>query len=237
MSKKNKDPNVGWILVPPEIVFREDLTISEKYLFGRINGLKHRKGYCFASNKWLGEQIGLKANTVSSLITNLVKKKLLARKVIRNKDKKVIERRLYILPNSNKIPPLLKSDTPPLLKSKDSIRDISNRDNNISNKEKNGTSMRLYDFYVKCFDKNPNTYKPLPSKLKKIETRLKTYTPRQIAQAFKNASLDDFYSGRSEQWVGADLVWICKNDETLEKMLNLKPRKTNTVEEEYPVIK
>ncbi len=97
ISKKTDKNRVGWCLVPPEVIAREDLSNSEKLLLGRINGLRCKGDYCYATNKWLGKQIGLNEGTISNIISNLVKKRLIDRKIKRDKNKKVIERHLYPL--------------------------------------------------------------------------------------------------------------------------------------------
>jgi len=66
-------------------------------IWGRINGLTGARGYCFASNEWLGKQLGLTKGTTSNLVSSLVDKGLLEREVKRDKDNKIIERRLFPL--------------------------------------------------------------------------------------------------------------------------------------------
>lgn len=85
----------GWCLIPPEIVSKNDLTPNEKLIVGRINGLCSLKGYCFASNNWLSRQFGLSPGTISNIVSSLVKKNLLRREVVRNKEGRIIQRRLY----------------------------------------------------------------------------------------------------------------------------------------------
>lgn len=88
---------IGWCLIPPEVMARKDLSANEKLIIGRVNGLRNEEGFCFASNEWLGKQIGLSEGTVSNIISLLVKKKLLRREIIRNERNEVIQRRLYPL--------------------------------------------------------------------------------------------------------------------------------------------
>lgn len=108
---------VGWCLIPPFIMCREDLSPSQKILYGRVQGLVGKRGYCFATNQWLASQICLKKDTISSLLSDLQDKKLLHIDVIRDDSNQVIERRiypLYPLPYENPIPPPLKKPyTPP----------------------------------------------------------------------------------------------------------------------------
>lgn len=86
---------VGWILIPPKIIAATDISIGHKALLGKIIGLVNEKGYCWASNRWLGKNTGFRPGTVSDYITTLVKKGYLQREVITDENKKVLRRKLY----------------------------------------------------------------------------------------------------------------------------------------------
>lgn len=96
-EKKPQEPIVGWCLIPAFILSRTDLSLSEKVLYGRILGLSDKNGYCFSSNAWLGEQIGLAQGTVANMISRMAKRGLLRVEVIRGKNNEVVERRIYPL--------------------------------------------------------------------------------------------------------------------------------------------
>ena len=69
--------SIGWCVIPPYIMSRADLSSNEKMLYGRILGLSGKEGYCFASNEWLGKQIGLTGRAVRAIIAKLKEKKLI----------------------------------------------------------------------------------------------------------------------------------------------------------------
>lgn len=96
-EQQRNEPIVGWCLIPAFILSRTDLSLSEKVLYGRILGLADKGGYCFASNAWLGEQIGLAQGTVANMISRMAKKGLLRVEVLRNEKNEVTERRIYPL--------------------------------------------------------------------------------------------------------------------------------------------
>ena len=100
---KNND-GVGWCLIPPDIVCRTDLTSNEKLIVGRIHGLCLKHGYCYASNRWLAKQFGLSAGTISNIISSLVVKGLIQREIIRDKNMRIIQRKLYTLSMQQWIP-------------------------------------------------------------------------------------------------------------------------------------
>jgi hypothetical protein len=89
---------IGWCLIPPTIVARRDLSLMEKYLLGRIVGLIGSKGYCYASNAWLGAQLGAAKGTVANLLSKLGKRHLIRIEVIYSSRGEVEERRIYPSP-------------------------------------------------------------------------------------------------------------------------------------------
>lgn len=110
------EQGIGWCLIPPFIMCRDDLSHSQKILYGRIQGLVNNLGYCFATNHWLGNQACLKKETVSSLLSDLQNKQLLQIDVIRDERNRVVERRIFLMPQIH--PPGnpgggLKKDTSP----------------------------------------------------------------------------------------------------------------------------
>ena len=91
----NKNENLGWCLIPPSVIVRTDLSANEKLLFGRIMGLVGSRGYCFASNEWLGDQMGIKKHSVSIIVSKLSTKGLVNVEVIRENGR-VVERRIFV---------------------------------------------------------------------------------------------------------------------------------------------
>ncbi|MEO0289595.1 MAG: helix-turn-helix domain-containing protein [candidate division WOR-3 bacterium] len=139
--EENKDKNqiLGWCLIPPYILSREDLSLSEKVLYGRILGLADKDGYCFASNAWLGKQINLSKTRVAHLISRLKELGLIKVEVIKDADGKILQRRIYPLLSEMTIPmskiaiPIVGNDNRGIVKnSKYSNRDKSNREEYIS---------------------------------------------------------------------------------------------------------
>lgn len=65
--------DIGYLYIPEYIMAMDDLSLQEKVVYGRIVGLTGEKGYCFATNEWLGKQIGLSADRVKKIISRLNK--------------------------------------------------------------------------------------------------------------------------------------------------------------------
>jgi DNA-binding MarR family transcriptional regulator len=112
---------LGGAFIPAFIIARSDLTHAQKLVWGKICGLSGKHGYCWATNKWLGENLLMEARTVREHIRVLVDKGLLRSSIDRidengaivtNGDKgAVVERRLYpVWPTESSKDPL---PTPP----------------------------------------------------------------------------------------------------------------------------
>ena len=95
MTPNERQQQIGAAYIPAHIMCDMSLTLTQKVLWGRIQGLSTKLGYCYASNEWIGEQIGIKKGTVSNVVSQLVKSGHLLRKVIRNEAGEITERWLY----------------------------------------------------------------------------------------------------------------------------------------------
>ncbi|MEO9851902.1 MAG: helix-turn-helix domain-containing protein [Reichenbachiella sp.] len=82
-----------FIIVPFSIVGDENLGANEKLLYGLLLSYSKQQGYCFASNAHLAEKVNLGTSTISSLISSLVKKKYLKRKLIYHEGSKEVKQR------------------------------------------------------------------------------------------------------------------------------------------------
>jgi hypothetical protein len=84
-----------------------------------------------------------------------------------------------------------------------------------------------FDAVFACFEETFKTrvLAKSPTRKGKIKARLKTFSIEQICQAIKNFASDPFYSGNNERKWKADLDYIIRSDEIIERGLNLKPAK------------
>ena len=94
---KERDNNVGYYSVIPAIVlYNKELKANEKLLYAIITSLACKEGYCFATNKYLAEKLGVNHKTISSWISDLSKRNFISVEVIRNGNKQIIQRKIYI---------------------------------------------------------------------------------------------------------------------------------------------
>ena len=66
-----------YITVPMALVLDESISPKAKLLFGVIANLCNQRGYCFATNKYIGDLMGWHRDTVSGFINELIKKEWL----------------------------------------------------------------------------------------------------------------------------------------------------------------
>lgn len=95
--KRMKDTPNNYGIIPAKVRYSQDLTDFEKLLFVEITALTNPDGYCFASNKYLGEIYDKSESTISRSITKLEKFGFIAREVVKNENGEVIQRKLYPL--------------------------------------------------------------------------------------------------------------------------------------------
>lgn len=59
------------VYIPGFIANREDLTRTEKYVYGIVNGLSQKDGYCYASNYYLAQKAGCSESTVTRAVSKI----------------------------------------------------------------------------------------------------------------------------------------------------------------------
>lgn len=72
---RNIQPQHNYFLIIPAFVADDkDLDDSTKLLFGRLVALSNQKGYCWASNEYLGDLCGVKERVIQDRLNSLEKK-------------------------------------------------------------------------------------------------------------------------------------------------------------------
>lgn len=94
---KEKEDNVGYYsIIPATILYNKDLKANEKLLYAIITSLACKEGYCFATNKYLAGKLGVNPKTISTWISDLKDRNFIVVEVIRNENKQIIQRKIYI---------------------------------------------------------------------------------------------------------------------------------------------
>ena len=94
--KENKETIGYYSVIPATVLYNKDLKANEKLLYAIITSLACKKGYCFASNKYLAEKLDVNPKTVSSWISDLRDKDFIIVELIRNENNQIIQRKIYI---------------------------------------------------------------------------------------------------------------------------------------------
>ena len=94
--KENKESIGYYSVIPATVLYNKELKANEKLLYAIITSLACKEGYCFASNKYLAEKLDVNPKTISSWISDLKDKNFVIAELIRNENKQIIQRRIYI---------------------------------------------------------------------------------------------------------------------------------------------
>lgn len=110
-----------------------NLSNTEKILISLILNLSNERGYCWASNSYLGKCIGVSKGRASDIISRLVDEGYLGRIVQIDPESKEISLRILTVNNEKEVPVFLTDgfiddeDTPPILENKDTPLSVFSR--------------------------------------------------------------------------------------------------------------
>lgn len=94
---KEKEETIGYYsIIPATVLYNKELKANEKLLYAIITSLACKEGYCFATNKYLAEKLGVNPKTISSWISDLKDRNFIIVELIRNENKQIIQRKIYI---------------------------------------------------------------------------------------------------------------------------------------------
>ena len=82
--------------IPANVRYDNNLKPAEKLLYGEITALANKKGYCYAQNKYFSELYEVRLETVSRWISHLQKCNYIKTEIIKDENKKIISRNIYI---------------------------------------------------------------------------------------------------------------------------------------------
>lgn len=123
-------------IIPSKILYNKELKANEKLLYAMITSLACKEGYCFATNNYFAEELGVHPKTISSWISDLREKNYLKVDIVRNENKQIIQRKIYI----NDVPYPLNNGYHYKLKNGQAIHPKV-EDNNIKNNIKNNNKL------------------------------------------------------------------------------------------------
>jgi DNA-binding transcriptional ArsR family regulator len=102
-------------------------------------------------------------------------------------------------------------------------KDILKKTSRVSSDttESNEQIQHVYDYFIKQFDSNPAQYKLTPKRKTKIKARLRDCGQEVLTKAIDNVAASDFYRGDNDRNWKADLDFITRSYEQVEKLSQL----------------
>lgn len=201
-------------LVMPDFVYEDDrLSLIQVKVFCFINTYKGEKFYF--TNEQMAEMFDCSVWSISKAVTALEEYGYIkADYQIKAKGGKI----RFIQNLKNPKSDISYTQSPTLGRPKGNDNKVKDNKVNINN------ITAVYEHFIKEFKKNPKQYRLLEGRKKRIATRLNTWSVDDIKKAITNASKDSFYTGKNDRGWTADLDYICRNDEIMERLINLVPR-------------
>jgi hypothetical protein len=180
---------MSFIAIPFELLRREDLSASQKVLVGLIHSLSAKDGYCYASNQYLGEAIGVNAENVRKWIKGLEDKGIINRIVKRKYNGEIDSRelRLSIPMVLNDHTPLVKISHTPLVKN-DHTSGKNLPHNKEDNKKEDNISIDRFEEFWNLYNKRVGK--------DKAKARWSKLKQKEVEAIFK--SLPSYISDRPE---------------------------------------
>lgn len=143
-----------YAIIPANVRYDRELKDKAKLLYGEIVSLSNKEKQCWASNQYFAELYGLSIETISRLISDLIKKGYLQRKFEYKKGTKEIEKRILI-PIDDLVKGYCQNGQGGIdQKVKDNNTSINNKKENI--KRKSFIKPTLEDIQQYCKQRNNN---------------------------------------------------------------------------------
>ena len=137
---------MNFITIPYDLLARTDLTASEKNLMGLLNSLSAKEGYCYASNAYLGNALGIGVSGIRKCIYKLESMNLI-KSVIKRKANNEIESREIRLT----YPMSLQGHTPMSVEGHTSVP--TGAHNKEYNKKENNNSIERFEDFWNIYNK------------------------------------------------------------------------------------
>lgn len=154
MNEENKISYYS--IIPATVRYDSELKPAEKLLYSEITALANRNGYCFAQNRYFANLYKVSIETVSRWIANLQKQGYIKIEIIRNENKEIISRNIYIMDV-----PYCRKDQYPYCQKNQYPIDEKVKDNNINN--------NIHDLFILIINKDKRISREFYSILEKLD--------------------------------------------------------------------
>lgn len=93
---ENEENNIGYYaVIPATILYNDKLKANSKLLYAVITSLANKEGFCYASNQYLAQKLGVDQRTITRLLSELRNNKFIIMEIIKNDNGEIIKRRIY----------------------------------------------------------------------------------------------------------------------------------------------
>ena len=246
-------------VIPNAILYDKRLKNGEKILYTFISSLSNKNGYCFASNTYLSEVVGVTKNTIKIYLKKLEDLNYINRSFKNGEDNDEVERKIYLVydglfnahevarksgwgRHENRAGGSTKIGLGVARKSghiiiQDNNTNIIKQDNTSSKAEEEKYN---YNLIVDKFNEEANKYElstiiKLSDKRKaKLKARIDELGEGKIIEAIDKIKESSFLRGENDRHWKVDFDWLIANDTNILKVLEDKYKDEVTEEEDDP---
>lgn len=212
MQQKLVKPAKDFSWAPMSIINREDLSLRAKGLWLFINSKP--TGWTFSAER-ISSQNSDGRRAILTALKELEDNGLLLRKKLKSgaiSYELVVEKSVSAQCDLSIVPkqaPISKIDT---IVKKNNIKVDSSK------------IQKIYDIFLQKFNKSPNMFKLTPMRRAKIQARLTDAGEEMLTKAIENTANSPFHMGENDRGWKADLDFIVRSYEQVEKLANMTPR-------------
>lgn len=219
---ENEERPNYYAIIPADVRYA-DIPGIAKLLYAEITALCNKKGFCWATNGYFASLYKVSERTVQRALLVLRDNNFI--RVDFEATGADNARKLYIVGvtklswGGDKI--VRGGGDKIVTHNNTSINTKSNNTNTIS---KIGNVIPILEYFNLKFSKK---YRLTKDREKKIGLRLKTYSLEECKTAIDNLSSSKFHSGENERGWVADIDFLFRSDEQIDKFLNITPSNDN----------
>lgn len=222
-------PDGGFLVIQKWMLTKLNLKSTELLVYAIIYGFSQDgQGECWASLDYFLLWTGASRASVIRAINSLEEKGLIKRR----KRVGTTSALSVVLEKTNRSKGSVKMTQGGVKMRRGGVKMIpNNKEDNKTNKEEINKEesdkvavevQRTYDLFIEKFRKNPNTFKLTPKRQKKIKARLKDCGETMLREAIENTAKNEFYRGENERGWKADLDFILRSYEQVERLANIE---------------
>lgn len=222
-------PDGGFLVIQKWMLTKLNLKSTELLVYAIIYGFSQDgQGECWASLDYFLLWTGASRASVIRAINSLEEKGLIKRR----KRVGTTSALSIVLEKTNRSKGSAKMTQGGVKMRRGGVKMIpNNKEDNKTNKEEINKEesdkvavevQRTYDLFIEKFGKNPNTFKLTPKRQKKIKARLKDCGETMLREAIENTAKNEFYRGENERGWKADLDFILRSYEQVERLANIE---------------